>query len=161
LAVVLVFACTAELPSSVLVRAVHAYFAERGIEPDAIACPKGVHKEIGQAVVCDVTIDSQPIPVVVEVSDDQGGLSLRPAHATLVTTRVEAEIAETLRGQGYAVAEIRCEGQVWVVGPGAEHHCEVLVDDGGRYAWRGVFNGRGAEHRVQVVPFDEPGGEAS
>lgn len=146
--------CGAELPASAVEAQLRAYFGSREIEPQQVRCPGELQREPGQTMVCDATIDGQVIPVVAEVADEDGTLTLRPRHATLVTARVEPEIAQTLRAQGYAVSEVRCRGQVWVAAPQAQHRCEITVDDGRRYAWSAVFSGEGSEHRARVTPID-------
>lgn len=154
-----VLSCGAELPRSAIEAEVAAYFDQRGIEPDSIACPGALARERGQSLVCDVGIDGQAVPVVVEVGDEGGMLALSPRHATLVTARLEPEIAQALEDQGYAVEQVCCEGQVWVATPKSEGRCEITDREGRRYAWRGVFSGEGSRHRAHVVPLDVgPGG---
>lgn len=150
--------CGAELGPDAIEAELRAYLAAREIEPEAVRCPGSLPRERGRSVECAATIDGEEVSVVVEVEDDEGGLVLRPRHATLVTARLEPEIAAELRAQGQAVARVRCEGQVWVARPQAEHHCEITTEDGQHLRWRGVFSGEGSKHRATVTPVEHAAG---
>ncbi|MCH9682536.1 MAG: DUF4333 domain-containing protein [Deltaproteobacteria bacterium] len=132
---------------------VRGYFEQRGIEIESITCAGELSRRPGSTVDCEVMVGDESVAVGVEVTDERGGLSILPRHLTLVTARVEPEIAQTLRAQGYEVADVQCQGQVWIATPASERHCEVLVQGGERYAWRGVFSGHEAEHRVYLTPL--------
>lgn len=151
-AVIVLAGCHDELPVPALEQQVRDYFSERGIEPRTVRCPPGLRRRAGESLVCDATIETEPVPVVVEVTDDDGHLELRPRYATLVADRVEPEVAQALRGQGITVAEVRCHGTVWVARPGAVRRCEVVDEQGQRYDWTGTFSGEGARHRAKIVP---------
>ncbi len=150
--------CTETLALDTLHSPLREYFSARGIDVDAIACRGELPRRAGAEVRCLVEVMGESVPVDVVVTDADGSLSIRPLHATLVTAELEPEIAQTLHGEGYDVAHVRCEGAVWVARPHAEHHCEVVVATGERFAWRGVFSGRGAEHRVHLAPHPSSAG---
>jgi hypothetical protein len=145
-------ACGAELPKAALHEALVGWFAQEGIALDAVHCPHALPRARDESVVCQASIGTEVVDVTMVVTDD-GALSVRPHHATVVAARAAPEIAQTLRAQGYAVAEVRCEGDVWVARAGAEHRCEVIDEDGRRYAWHGVWSGEGTRQRTTVVPL--------
>lgn len=152
-------ACGAELPEAALREVLAGWFSEQGIAIDAARCPGApLARTAGESVACRVTIGAEEVEVTVAVDGEGGGLSVRPLHATVVAARAEPEIAQTLRAQGYAVAEVRCEGQVWVARAGAEHRCEVVDDEGRRFAWIGEWSGEGTQQRTRVVPLPAEAG---
>lgn len=151
--------CGAELSEDALHEALAGWFRDEGIEVDGVRCPHALPRERDAAVECRVTVGPEAVEVTVVVADDDGALSIRPRHATVVAARAEPEIEATLRAQGYAVAEVRCEGGgVWVARPGAEQRCEVVDDEGRRFAWIGVWSGEGTRQRTRVVPLPAGGG---
>lgn len=152
-ALVAAVGCRAQRPPSELHEAITAWFRAEGIVLDAVRCPQGIELVRGASVDCEATLGSEAIGVTVVVTGDDGALTLRPAHATVVAARAEPEIAQTLRAQGYAVARVQCDRAVWVARAGAEHRCEVTTEDGRRYAWHGVWSGEGTRQRTTVVPL--------
>jgi hypothetical protein len=152
--------CRGELSEAALHETLAGWFHAQGIAIDAARCPAApLPRAAGESVECRVSIGAEEVEVTVVV-DDEGGLSVRPRHATVVAARAEPEIAQTLRAQGYAVAEVRCEGQVWVARAGAEHRCEVVDDQGRRFAWLGEWSGEGTRQRTRVVPLPAAAGGA-
>jgi Domain of unknown function (DUF4333) len=151
--------CGVELPAAALHDALTGWFGREGIALDAIDCPgTPLERAKGRSVECRVSIGAEVVEVTVAVTDDDGALAIRPRYATVIAARAEPEIAATLRTQGYAVAEVRCDGAVWVARPGAEHRCEVVDEDGRRYAWHGTWSGEGTRQRTRVVPLAAAGG---
>jgi hypothetical protein len=145
--------CGAELSEDALHDALEGWFWREGIDVQGVSCPHGLARERDAAVDCRVTVGPEDVGVTVVVVDDDGALSVRPRHATVVAARAEPEIAETLRAQGLTISEVRCEGEVWVARPGAEQRCEVVDDVGRRFAWIGVWSGEGTRQRTRVVPL--------
>jgi hypothetical protein len=145
--------CGAELSDAALHEALVAWFRREGIEVDEVRCPHALPREREATVGCRVIVGREEVDVTVAVTDDDGALSVRPRHATVVAARAEPEIAETLRAQGYGVAEVRCEGEVWVARPGAEQRCEIVDDRGRRFAWIGAWTGEGTRQHTRVVPL--------
>jgi hypothetical protein len=149
--------CGAELPEPRLHEAIAGWFGREGIAIDGARCPGAPLPRVRDAAVeCTVVVGPEQVDVTVVVTDDDGALAVRPRHATVVAARAEPEIAQTLRAQGYRVASVRCDGQVWVARPGAEHRCEVVDDEGRRYAWLGTWSGEGTRQRTRVVPLASP-----
>lgn len=148
----------AELPPGSLHETLVEWFRREGIAVDEVHCPQALPRERDATVGCRVVVGAEEVEVTVVVTDDDGALSVRPRHATVVAARAEPEIARTLRDQGHAVAEVRCEGQVSVARPGAEQRCEVLDADGRRFAWIGAWTGEGTRQRTRVVPLAADGG---
>ncbi|MCX4245627.1 DUF4333 domain-containing protein [Paraliomyxa miuraensis] len=147
-------ACQAELSADDLRDAIAQWFGRaEGISVDAVRCERGLPRTPGPAVECAVILGTQTVEVTVQVVDDDGALSVRPRHTTLVASRAELEIGRTLRDQGIDVAEVECEGPVWVARPGSGHRCEVRATDGRRFEWRGVWSGDGARQRTTVTPL--------
>lgn len=153
--------CAPELPVAALEEAVEHWFGRDGITLQSVACPHALAKARDELVVCKAVVGSEGIDVTVTVTDDEGGLGVRPSAVVVVAARAEPEIAATLRGQGHAVASVRCEGQAWVARAGAEHRCEVTDEDGRRYQWHGVWTGDGTKQRTRVVPLGAAGGGGS
>lgn len=152
--------CSDALPEHALREALVGWFGREGITIEAARCPGAPLPRVeGQAVACTVAIGSEEVEVTITVTDDDGSLFVRPHHATVVAARAEPEIAATLRAEGHAVAAVRCEGQVWVARAGTEHRCEVVDDQGRRFAWIGEWSGEGTRQRTRVVPLPAgPGG---
>jgi hypothetical protein len=152
--------CGSELTEDDLHDAVVGWFGHEGIEVDEVRCPRALPRERDASLDCRAIVGREEVEVTVVVADDAGALSIRPRHATVVADRAEPEIAQTLRAQGYRVAEVRCEDRVWVARAGAEQRCEVLDDDGRRFEWIGVWTGEGTRQRTRVVPLSDAGGGA-
>jgi len=151
--------CGAELSEPALHDALAGWFQGEGIEVDGVQCPHALPRKRDATIECRVSVGPEEVEVTVVVTDDDGALSVRPRHATVVAARAEPEIEATLRAQGYAVAEVHCEGgRVWVARPGAEQRCDVIDDDGRRFAWIGVWSGEGTRQRTRVVPLSAGAG---
>lgn len=145
--------CGSELGEDDLHDALVGWFRREGIEVDEVRCPHALPRERQASLDCRAIVGREEVEVTVLVTDDDGALSIRPRHATVVAARAETEIAQTLRAQGYRVAEVRCEDRVWVARPGAEQRCEVIDDEGRRFAWIGAWTGEGTRQRTRVVPL--------
>jgi hypothetical protein len=152
--------CGTELSEDDLHEALVGWFRREGVAVDEARCPHALPREQQASLDCRVIVGREEVEVTVTVTDDDGALSIRPRHATVVAARAEPEIAETLRAQGYGVAEVRCEDRVWVARPGAEQRCKVVDDQGRRFAWIGVWTGEGTHQRTRVVPMSSGDGGA-
>jgi hypothetical protein len=145
--------CGAELPEAALHEALAGWFLGQGVAIDGARCPGApLPRAAGATVACRVDVGSAHVEVTVTV-DDAGALSVRPVHPTLVAARVEPEIAQTLRAQGWVVDRVACEGPLVVARPGAAHRCEVIDGEGRRFAWVGEWSGDGTRQRTRVVPL--------
>jgi len=150
--------CRSELATATVVEQIEGYFAPLGIEPDSVHCEPGPSREIGASVACTVEVDGESVQMQVEVVSEEGALTIRPRHATLVTAEVESEIAQSLREQARSVEQVRCEGRLWVARPGARHRCEVQLEGGEQLSWIGTFSGDGSKHRARIEPLPSPVG---
>ncbi len=150
--------CRNELPTAAVVEQIEGYFAPLGIEPDSVRCEQGPSLEVGASVACTVEVDGESIDMQVEVVSNEGALTIRPRHDTLVTAEVESEIAQSLREQARAVEHVRCEGRLWVARPGARHRCAIQLESGERLSWVGTFSGDGSKHRARIEPLTPPRG---
>jgi hypothetical protein len=152
--------CGTELPEDALHDALVGWFRREGIEVDGVRCPHALPQERDATVDCRVVVGSEEVEVTVVVTDDEGSLSVRPRHATVIAERAEPEIVQTLQGQGFDVASVGCDGRVWVARPGAEQRCEVVDGEGRRWTWIGVWSGEGTRQRTRVVPWPARSGGA-
>ncbi len=143
--------CGSPLPSEAVEGELRGYFEDLGIEPRSVRCPP-LRRELGATVVCEADIDDERVEMIAELTAERGTLSLRPKEGTLDTATVESEIAQTVAQRGHAVERVRCRGRLWVVRPGARHHCEIELSGGGRLAWTGTFTGEGSKLRVEIEP---------
>lgn len=148
-----------ERPESTLHGPLRAYFAEQGVQVDAVRCDGRLVRRVGSWVECEATIDDERIEVIMEIVSERAPPVVRPRAQTLVTARIEPEIEQRLRAEGRAVAQVRCSGRLWVIRPGIERRCEVIEDDGRRLTWIGTFTGEGSRHRARVVPQPSGAGE--
>lgn len=78
----------------------------------AVRCPERVEVEAGSSFSCDVELaEDATLRVSVRQTDDEGALSVRPTQAVLVTTRVEADIADVLADRfSRDDVEVSCPG---------------------------------------------------
>src|SRR5262245_56490041 len=76
--------CGAELPRQALHEALVGWFQREGIEVDGAECPRSLPRERDASVECLALVGSEEVPVTVVVTDDEGALSVRPRHATVV-----------------------------------------------------------------------------
>lgn len=152
--------CGAELTEDDLHDALVAWFRREGVEVDEVRCPHALSRERQASLGCRAIVGREEVEVTVVVTDDDGALAIRPRHATVVAARAEPEIAQTLRAQGFRVEDVRCEDRLWVARPGAEQRCEVVDDEGRRFAWIGAWTGEGTRQRTRVVPLPAGDGGA-
>lgn len=152
--------CGAELPEDALRETLVGWFRREGIDVDEVRCPHALPRERDAEVGCRVVVGRDEVEVTVAVVDDEGALSVRPRHPTVVAARAELEIAGILRAQGRAVAEVRCADRAFVARPGAEQRCEVVDPEGRHFAWIGVWTGEGTRQRTRVVPLAADAGGA-
>ncbi|MEM9458585.1 MAG: hypothetical protein AAGF11_30700 [Myxococcota bacterium] len=145
-------ACSFERPKSTLHGPLRDYFAEQGVQVDAVRCNGRLSDRVGSRVECEATIGDQRVEVVMEIVAEQAPPVVRPRSATLITARIEPEIEQRLRAEGRPVTQVRCQGRLWVIRTGIERRCEVIEDDGRRLTWIGTFTGEGSHHRARLVP---------
>lgn len=150
--VAMAIGCAAERSDADLHEPLAAYFEGQGVHAQSLRCDGPLAPSVGSTVACRAHVDGERIEVMMEVVAEAEPPVVRPRTPTLVTARIEPEIARDLHDEGRSVAAVHCEGQLWVIRPGVEHRCEVVQADGRRLSWIGTFTGEGSRHRARIEP---------
>lgn len=81
------------------------------VEVGRVDCPEEVRVQAGSTFACTAAIGEAILEVDVRQTDDEGTLTVEPAQAVLVTSRVEADITEVLADRfDRAEVEVSCPG---------------------------------------------------
>ncbi len=81
------------------------------VDVGAVDCPDEVEVEQGARFSCTAEVGEATLVVEVVQTDDDGALRVEPTQAVLVTSRVEADIAEVLADRfDRADVEVTCPG---------------------------------------------------
>lgn len=100
-----------------------------GVEVDSVACPDEIEVRDGARFRCRARLGAGTVPIEVRQTDGEGALDVMPTRAVLVTSRVEADIAEVLADRFERdEVEVACGGDpVRIEAEGATFEC-VAVD---------------------------------
>ena len=130
-------------PVQSLRAAVEGNLAQQGLAAQRIACG-----EVTQGVAaCEAVVDGTVVAFDVLVDDV---LRVRPRDPTLRVAEVQRQVAAKLAALGHEIAELHCEGTVWLARAGSTGRCVMTDAQGQTWEYLATFTGHGARHRATI-----------
>jgi hypothetical protein len=104
-----------------------------GLAPALISvrCPSGISVVVGQAFVCDATLDGEFLSIAGQVASGRGRYTIKPAAAVIVVARAVSVLESDITAAVHAPANVSCGTRpVLVVVAGGSFACTATVKDG-------------------------------
>jgi hypothetical protein len=107
--------------------------SQYGLAPAVVSvrCPSGIPVVVGQAFVCDSTLDGEGLSIDGQVTSGRGRYTIMPTAAVIVVARAVSVLESDITAAVHAPATVSCgKRSVLVVAAGGSFACTATIKAG-------------------------------